>query len=372
LVTVVVNPLDRRTAGATASHHSRQRANLFPGIAVLAVALVPLLFREVIIYNAGVLLIYFVAAIGLHLLVNWTGQVSLAHGSMVGLPAFGVLALSEVHGISPIYLLPVAVAIGAAVGMLVALPTLRARDLQVALLTLVAGIALERFFYTQVWLVGPAGGRAAAIPSLGPLRFTTSRSLYPLLLIIVAAAVVAAWMLMHSKVARGWYWIQANPDAASVFGLPVIVYRIGAYAAGGAFAGLAGGLTVMWVQHLSSNAFPSTLSFTYLLIAVVAGPGFLGGLGLGAWTLVGGTLFASHIFGVDVGKRLETLLAYLGPLVLIDILVRHKAGLNGLGGRMMRRIRAADLSTLRRPLSESTEGDENPSVARRRRRTKVD
>jgi branched-chain amino acid transport system permease protein len=247
-------------------------------VAVIGIVLLPLLGREVIVYKAGVVLIFFVAAIGLHVLVNWAGQLSLAHASMVGLPAFCVLALSEAHGISPIYLLPVALVIGALVGAVVALPTLRAKDLQVALVTLVAGIAINRFFFTQTWLVGRAGGRAAATPRLGPLRFDTSRSLYPLLVLIVVVTVLVAWAFMHSKLARAWFWVQANPAAASAFGIPVVVYRIGAYAIGGAFGGLAGGLTVMWVQRLGQDAFPATLSFGYLLTAVLAGPGFVGGL----------------------------------------------------------------------------------------------
>lgn len=340
---------------------SSQGLGWFPMILVLAVVLLPLAFREVIIYKAGVVLIYFVAAIGLHVLVNWAGQVSLAHASMVGLPAFAVLAISEDHGISAIYLLPVAVLIGVAVGGLVALPTLRAKEIQVALVTLVAGTGLSRFFFGQDWLIG-RGGRTASMPPLGPLEFTTSRSLYPLLVVIVAGAVVAAWMLMHSKVARGWYWIQANPSAASTFGIPVVAYRIGAFAVGGAFAGLAGGLAVMWVQHLGHDAFPLTLSFTYLLIAVMAGPGFLGGLAMGAWVLVGGPLFASNIFGVEVGKTLETALAYLGPLALIDIMVRHKAGLNGLGRRIMKRISAATDTKRRRPRADRLQA-ERPSFS---------
>lgn len=337
----------REAMPAQGDAHHLKAAGLVPVGILLVLALAPLLFREVIVYKAGVVLIFFVAAIGLHLLVNWAGQLSLAHSSMVGLSAFGVLAISEGNGISPIYLLPVAAAIGGLVGAIVALPTLRAKGLQVALVTLVAGIAINRFFFTQSWLVGPAGGRVASTPTLGPLQFTTARSLYPVLVGVVAATVVAAFVLMHSKVARAWFWVQADANAAAAFGIRVVAYRIGAYSLGGAFGGLAGGLTVMWVQRLGQDAFPSTLSFSYLLIAVLAGPGFLGGLALATWVLQGGQQFASNIFGTDVGKTVDTVLTYAGVLAVIDIIARYPAGLNGFGRRIMKRLRDTKLLELR-------------------------
>ena len=304
-------------------------------------ACVPLVFREAIVYKAGVVLIFFVAALGLHLLVNWAGELSLAHASMVGLPAFVTLALSDSHSISPIYLLPVALAVGASLGGLVAIPALRAKGVQVALVTLVAGIGLNTFFSSQHWLVGGAGGRAASVPMFAGIQFRTSRSLYPVLLIVVAAAITAAWMLMHSKLGRGWFWVQAHPDAAAAFGIPVGIYRVAAYAAGGAFGGLAGGLLVMWIQRLGPDAFPATLSFSYLLVAVLSGPGFVGGLAVATFALQGGQQFAANLFGTNVGKTVETVLTYGGALALIDMIARHERGLNGLGRRLMERTRSA-------------------------------
>lgn len=343
---IIATPLRRRVALPS----SEERAAIARPIGVVVLvglALLPLLAREVIAFKAGVVLIFFVAAIGLHVLVNWAGELSLAHAGMVGLPAFSVLALSSIHGISPVYLLPVGVVIGGAVGAIVALPTLRARGVQVALVTMIAGIAIDRYFFTKSWLVGPVSGRAASRPTLGPLEFTTSRSLYVVLVVVVAGAVLAAWILMHSKVARAWYWVRMNADAASSFGVPVVLYRILAYATGGAFAGLAGGLTVMWTQRLGPGAFPTSSSFTYLLVAVLAGAGFLGGLAATTLMLPGGQQFATNIFGVDTGETVDAILTYGGPLGLINVLIFHKSGLNGLGRKLMAHIAPSDPRRLR-------------------------
>jgi branched-chain amino acid transport system permease protein len=303
----------------------------------------PLLGREVTVYKAGIVLIFFVAAIGLHLLINWAGELSLAHAGMVGLPAFAVLAASATFGTSPVYLLPMGIVAGAITGAIVGLPTLRTRGIQVALVTLVAGIAIDRFFFTQGWLVGN-GPRTTATPALGPLEFATSRATYPILVTLAAGAVIAATSLYRSKLARAWFWIRANPDAAAAFGIPVYGYRLLAYVVSGAFAGLAGGMYTMWVQSFGRDAFPTTTSFTFLLLAVLGGPGFLGGLAVATLLVQGGPQFSSDIFGTNVGKTVATLLAYGGPIGLIRILTTYKTGFNGLGRNLMARIRIGHTS----------------------------
>lgn len=309
------------------------RAGVLAGAATLT--LVPLLLDESTVFKAGLILIFLVAAAGLHVIVNWAGELSLAHAGMVGMPAFIVLTVSEVAGVSPVYLLPVGIVAGALVGAVVALPTLRATGLRVALVTLAAGLAIDRFFFAQTWLVGGPGGRVAQTPTLGPLEFRTSLSLYPFLVVIVGIALVGTWMLYRSKLGRSWFWLRNDPAAASAFGIPVTRYRILAYAVGGGLAGLAGALAAMWIGQLTPAAYPTTLSFTYLMVAVLSGPGYIGGLAVAALLLEGGRLFVSSA---------GPLISYAGPIALIIAITRQPAGLNGVGRSIMDASRSTEPS----------------------------
>jgi branched-chain amino acid transport system permease protein len=298
------------------------------GLAALAL---PLTFSESKMFSAGLVLIAVVAATGLHVLVNWAGELSLAHAGMVGLPAFLVARWSAAADISPVVVMPAGVLVGAAVGAAVGIPALRAKGLQVALLTLAAGIAIDRFFFTKDWVVaGTGGGVAVPTPRVGPLTLTSTRDLYLFVAAVTAAVVAAAYVLYRSKLARALWWIKQDPAAASAFGIPVRRYRVLAYAAAGAFAGVAGGLNAVYIGRLTPLAFPLSLSFTYLVIVVLAGNGFLGGVVAAAVVLEGGRLFVPDLGAV---------IAYGGPLSLIFILTRYTAGLNGLGRSVM------DLST---------------------------
>jgi branched-chain amino acid transport system permease protein len=279
------------------------------------------LASETVAYRLGLVAIFFVGAIGLHILVNWAGELSLAHAAFVGLPAFAVAQVSSHSGLSPILALPVGVLVGVLLGLVVAVPALRARGLQVALVTLAVGIAIGRFFFVRSWVIGSSGGIRVPVPSLLGIRFDTSRSLLPVLAAVVLLAALAAGAILESKVGRALSLVRANPDAAAAMGIPVAMYRSVVYAVAGGFAGLAGYAYVFWVQRVGSKAFPLELGFTYLVIAVLAGKGGLTGLALSAALIEGGQVFSiiPHDFAL-----------YLGPMALIFNVTRYQEGFNGV------------------------------------------
>ena len=299
------------------------------GVGVLGLVVLPMLLGEATVYKLGLVLVLLAGAVGLHLLVNWAGELSLAHAPMVGLPAFVVAKLSSEHDISPIALLPVAIAVGLLTGAVVGLPAIRAKGLQVALVTLAAGVAIDRFFFTRSWVVGPSGGAQVTTPSLGPIDFRTAKGLYPVLAVLVLAAIAAAYAVYRSRVGRALLWVKAQPDAAAAFGIAVPRYRTLAYALAGGFAGFSGGLTAMWVQRITPEAFPLSRSFTYLIIVALAGRGFVGGVAAAAAMVEGGRLFLASS---------DALITYGAPLGLIVTLTRHPAGLNGLGRQLKERV----------------------------------
>ena len=95
------------------------------GVGAAALLVAPTLLGEATVYKLGLVLILLVGAIGLHLLVNWAGELSLAHAALVGLPAFVVATVSSGQGVSPIVLLPLGVLVGLVAGAVVGLPAIR-------------------------------------------------------------------------------------------------------------------------------------------------------------------------------------------------------------------------------------------------------
>lgn len=317
--------------GGRVTVRRRAVAALALAAAALALLVVPQQLSESAIFNVGQVLTFAVAAMGLHLLVNWAGELSLAHSAFVGFPAFAVSALSVSWGVSPIWLVPLGIAIGAGIGGVVGLAALRARGVQVALVTLAAGVAIEQFFFDREWLVGPPGGTYVPPPTLGGIEFASSRSLFVVVWALFLLALAAMWAIYRSKVGRGLQWVKSHPEAAAAAGVPVAGYRMLAYCLAGATAGLAGAMTTIWVQQLTPASFPQTASFTYLLVVVLAGPGWVTGVLVASASLAGVPLFISTS---------AAFFNYLGPVSLILTLTTYKAGLNGFGRQLRDRLRA--------------------------------
>jgi branched-chain amino acid transport system permease protein len=319
------------------------------GTAALLLALLLATASESTTFRLGFIAIVFIGAIGLHVLVNWAGELSLGHAAFIGLPAFFVAQAASHSGMTPLLFVPLGVAIGVLLGLVVASAALRARGLQVSLVTLALGIAIIQFFFVRSWVTGPPAGLDVPNPTLFGWHMTTNRALIPVMIALVALAAASARAIFGSKLGRAFAFIRSDPSAAAAAGVPVNQYRALAYAIAGAYAGLAGATYVIWVQRVRPEAFPLTLGFTYLVIAVLAGRGGLGGLALSAILIEGGALFSIVPHSVSL---------YLGPIGLIYNATRYQKGFNGgiaeLSRLITRKVPTMEKPTIRLPVALGT------------------
>lgn len=309
-------PGGRATPTASVSLPAGAGARLLPWLIVPALVM---LLSETTAYKIGIIAIVFVGAIGLHILVNVAGELSLAHAAFVGIPAFAVAQFSSRADVSPILGIPIGVVAGVAIGLAVAVTALRARGLQVALVTLAVAIATVQFLFFRQWFIGPPEGLAVPVPSVFGIDLDTNIARVPVLTAVVALAVLAGTAIITSKLGRGLSLMRTDPDVAAAAGIPVSLYRGMAYAIAGGFAGLAGSCYVFWVQLVTPQAFPLQLGFTYLLIAALAGRGGLGGVAVSALIVQGGAMFTFL-------PRSITL--FVAPVALILQVTRFEGGIN--------------------------------------------
>ncbi|MFF6983472.1 branched-chain amino acid ABC transporter permease [Streptomyces sp. NPDC008343] len=279
---------------------------------------IPAIFSDGATFKIGLVLIFLIAAFGLHLLVNWTGELSLAHGAVVGLSALSVAAISSSLQINSVALIPVGVLVGALCGLVMAAVAFRVKGFFVAIVTLALSVAISSYFFKQEWLVG-SGTVLTSTSDVGPLRFVTPQDVYPVLAVVTVASTALFVALSRSKYRRALLLIKADPQVASSQGINVSLYRSSAYVVAGAMAGLAGAMTSAWVGVVSPATFPQQLSFTYLIVVVFAGPGSLFALIEVVLLLQGFQAFVSTT---------NFFLVYLGPLGFILTLTKFPGGLS--------------------------------------------
>lgn len=326
---VAVLGASRATRRARSQRPVRGADARWPGAVAATAALlaVPAVASESLVFDLGLVLVFAVGVLGLHVLVHWAGQFSLAHAASIGVPAFVLAQMADAWNASPLHLLPVAVVVGVVVSALLAAVSSRASTYTVTVATLAIALAADRYLFTNPLLV-ETGTVTVPAPELLVLRFGSSRSLWGPLVVLTLSAFAATAVLGSSELGRRIRWSHRNAAGAAAAGIHPRLAIASAYLVAGALAGLTGGLTVIWVGTVGSQSFPLTLAFDMLIVAVVAGAGSV--------VAVAGAAFLFE--GIPTLNPLTgPVAAYGGPLLLLLVLVHFPGGLNGAWRKLMER-----------------------------------
>jgi branched-chain amino acid transport system permease protein len=222
-------------------------------------------------------------ALGLNILVGFTGQISVAHGAFLGVGAYASAYLTARLGLPFWIALPAAGIVTAAVGSVFGIPSLRLKGLYLVIATLAAQVVLDWTFLHVVPITGGSGGiYGIPPPELAPLVFDSERSYYWLTLGALILGIVFAANLFRSRAGRAFVAIRDQDIAASVIGVDVFRYKILAFAVSSFYAGVAGALGAHHDLIVSPEHFNLAVSIEYLGMVIIGGLGTVSGSIYGA------------------------------------------------------------------------------------------
>ncbi len=271
-------------------------------------------------------------AIGLNVVVGYTGLLDLGYVAYYGLGAYGYAFLaSEQFGIHLPTLLVVGVVALAVfgIGLVLGQPARRLVGDYLAILTLFflqvfveLALNLDRldlpFVDGPVSITGGPNGIAGVDPmEIFGFRFGQVRDYYFLLLVLVVFLIVGVTNLARSRTGIGWRAIREDTLAAEHMTIPSGRLKVLAYAFGAAVAAVSG--TVFAAVQL--GVFPQ--NFTVALLIVVYAALVLGGEGSVPGALVGALIIAMvpELLRTPAGARL---LFYGGLAVAALTLVKPR------------------------------------------------
>ncbi|MCW2601584.1 MAG: livH 4 [Frankiales bacterium] len=257
-------------------------------------------------------------------LVGYGGMVSLSQLTFAGI---GAVALAKVGG-GPEGLLA-AIAVPAAVGLLVALPTMRLRGLHLALATLAFGYAMDDAFFSNATVMTDSLG----LPVPRPLGLDDPRGYFFLVCGAFAVCAFGVLALRRSTLGRRLVALGDSPAGCSTLGMRVRRTKLGVFAMSAGMAGLGGALLGGQQGAVGSADFGLLLSLTLLLLAVVWGVRTVSGVLIAALLLEAAPLLQDHISGVG---SVVPLLVGLGAIGL----GKHQNGIVGSVVAATRRRRA--------------------------------
>ncbi|MBI3635756.1 MAG: branched-chain amino acid ABC transporter permease, partial [Candidatus Rokubacteria bacterium] len=256
-------------------------------VALLAATAIPLLTANTYYLFVAMLIgITIVVATGLNVLAGSSGQVSLGQAGFYALGAYAGAILARRLGVSFWIALPFAAAVGAAVGVILALASLRVRGPYLAMVTIAFGIIVEHGLIEWDALTRGFGGIAnIPRPRLGTLPLTLPRYYYVVLAAVVVSLVVAR-NLQRSAWGRALIAVRESDVAAESLGLNPYWVRTVAFTIGAAFAGAGGCLYAFLSGFVSPDTFTLQTSILFLLVVLFGGLGRVLGPVVGAVVLI--------------------------------------------------------------------------------------
>jgi len=255
------------------------------GLLALFLVLVPVVLSDSRVRSVTLIGIYALIGLSLVVLTGWAGQVSLGQVGFVGIAGAvaGTLA-TRWHWDTALILIMAGVA-GAVATIAVGIPSLRARGLAFAVITL--AFSLATFYYLlnigyspiKSWL---PQGEIPRTHVLGLFSVSSDKGFYVLVIVVLGASLMMVRSLRNSRIGRVLIGVRDNERAAQAFAIGSRGVLVIAFGVSGFLAGLAGGLFVLQQQALDAPNFSPQEGLRVFSMGVVGGLGSIGGAVLGA------------------------------------------------------------------------------------------
>ncbi len=288
------------------------------------------LFSNYHLFWLNMLAVHAIAALGLNVLVGFSGQVSLGHAGFMAIGAYTCALVMRDWGLTALPALVLATALTGLCGLLLGLPSVRLRGPYLAIATLAFGMGVVQLLGNWPLLGGHMGFSVPKLSWLG-WQLAGDRWLYGLIAPLAWLAYEAARNLTGSRLGRAFCAVRASEAAAAACGIDVLWTRAQAFAVAAAYAGLAGGLLAFVLGYLHPDVFDYYLSVLLLTMVVAGGAGHHGGVVLGAIAMTSLHLFLREPANLPViGPALRAFseawmsaegLAYFRHLVVGTILI---------------------------------------------------
>lgn len=273
---------------AASANQVRVRSNRFAATTLrafgltLAAAIAVTVFQQLginseLTYVAITVAIASLAATGLAVLYGECGQMSVAHGGIIGVGAY-VTILMLSHGVPIALTLPAAPVIGCLVALLIGIPSLRLAGYYFVITTFAAAETMT-IVATNLNFLGAAGG--LSLPENTSI-FSHQTGLYYISFGALIAVVILRHLLRASQTGSRLIAIRENEPLARALGVPTRRLKLVAFALSGAICGAAGFLFAFANQYVSPNDVGSAPGIILILVLVLGGGGTLLGPFIGA------------------------------------------------------------------------------------------
>ncbi len=323
-------------------HRAKMRASVVLPLVLAAGAAIMLTsgtYRFAIITS----MIATVILLSLVVLTGLVGQISLAQAGIAGTAGFALSKLGESVGIP----FPISTFLAALVatifGVLVGIPALRIRGVQLAVVTMAGAVALEKFIFRNPSLTDAAGNPIADPMLFGlDLGVREGRNIARvefgiLVLLVVTVCAVLVGNLIRGATGQRFLAVRSNERSSASAGVSIARTKLLAFGVASFLAGIGGAFMGYSRGQLSAESFTVLVGLSFLAFAYLGGITSVGGAIVGGAFAPLGIIFVLFNRIFDLGSAYQ-LFAGIG---LILTAVFNPDGIAGTSRKYLDKLRFA-------------------------------
>jgi branched-chain amino acid transport system ATP-binding protein/branched-chain amino acid transport system permease protein len=286
-------------------------------------------------------LIYGMIAVGLNVLVGFTGLVSLGQAGLFALGSYTGAILATRLGFDIVASCIGAAIVSGAFGVLLAYPSVRVRGVYLAVVTIAFGIIVENVAIEWQSLTGGTTG-LTSIPRPNVFGVKLSGfAFYSVLAVTLFVFTLLIHNLKISRYGRTMLAVSQSETASRALGINPTGMRTLAFVISSVTAGIAGTFYAFLNSYISPDIFTFSDSVRFLLMVILGGAGSTFGPVIGAYIL---TYLPEYLQQFQLWQKF----AY-GALLLLVMFVLPQ-GILGTLRLVLDRFRPAD------PIPDASEG----------------
>jgi branched-chain amino acid transport system permease protein len=306
-------------------------------LGIVLVCLAPMVFSNYWLSISIQIGIFAIAALGLNILVGFTGQISIGHAAFFLFGAFTSAYISNNAPIPVFFAIPLAGVVTALVGLIFGVPAARLKGLYLVIATLAAQYILQDFFSRAEWF---SGGSVPASANPFSIFGYTLRGDHQYFYVVLAYLVISYLLvtnLMRTRDGRALVAVRDHYLSAEIMGINLTKYRTLSFGLAAFFAGIAGALYAHYQLVVSQEGFGIERSVLFLAMVIIGGAGSIMGTLLGTAFMVllpESMEWISHLLkggAIDKALQLNNNITFLREiaigLIIIGFLIFEPDGL---------------------------------------------
>ncbi|ERI89706.1 branched-chain amino acid ABC transporter, permease protein [Clostridiales bacterium oral taxon 876 str. F0540] len=274
----------------------------------------------------GGTLIYAIAALGLNVLLGYSGLITLGTAGFMGLSAY-ISAYATVNLKLPFEAaLILAILIPALLGLLVGLVSLKIEGIYLAIATLCVSEILRKTFEEFDVFTNGFSGKQAGFPVLLGLFKLNRTTTYYLIVLVLIVIMLLTYNMINGQLGRALNAMRGSEAASQAMGVNILKYRLVAFAIATIYASVAGVLYVHFVRYAYPATWSLKLSLDFLAMIVIGGLRSIYGTVLGAFIV-----FAVPDLFLKQIPYVSQMSYVLNGILIIVVILFYPNGAVGIG-----------------------------------------